>query len=1068
MRVQGELKNLGAGHPDVGMFTVKSGERRGVVETKAPGEPVDRTAASEQVARYVGHYGVVLVTNYWEFLVVTADGPELAYRLAPGEAAFWSADPGELADRHADGLTEFLGGAMTRAAPLTRPAELAAALAGYAQEAGDRLAAADTSRLDALRRQMEKALDLSFGTPEGEAFFRGSLIQTLFYGLFSGWVLWRRETGGTAGGADPFQWQNASEYLALPLIGDLYEDLAGHRKLGRLNLLEPLDWATRALGRVDEEAFFAKFDADHAITLFYEPFLERFDPALRRELGVWYTPPEVVRYMVRRADAVLRDPDGLNLPDGLADPAAFVLDPAAGTGSYLIEAARVIYERRIAQGEEPAMAGDAVREALTTRVFGFEILTAPYVVAHLQLALLLRELKAPLSARQRCGVFLTNALTGWRREKDGTSRKQDQTLFQMEADGARRVKQREPVLVIFGNPPYDAFASVDTKEETKLVEPYKKGLRTVWNVKRQLLNDLYVRFYRVAERRIAEHTGRGVVCFITNSNWLDGLSHVVMREHLLQGFDEIYVDDLHGNRLASERAPDGASSETLFAMSGGYAGIQTGTAIGTLVKDPARDTGEAPAAVFRRDFTAASAAARRANLLAAGGDAATLPYRVVPVSAADRWVLDSTDHRPAWSSWTALPDLFDADAMFKGVQPGRRGATVEIDREPLERRMRDYFDQKLSHHEVRSKHPKIMSSEARYEPEDIRKRMFDADNLQTYQDNSIVPCEWLPFDTRLLYWQPTGKLLNEKRRTFQRQVFVGNRFLACAQKPRKGRGAWSPPLACETLGSYYLLDPYATYFPLRMRREGFKTAPTPGFHPDVLGRLCGDLGVPLLESDSDRYSNEAFEWADRLFAHLFAVQWSPLYADENADSLARDWARVPIPADRDVLTASAALGDRVQDLLLTTRAVRGVTAGDLPPAIRGIAVLARSDGKPVEPGTDTAVTVGWYRKGRAGSVSAGKGRVTPTEADPTGAVDVWLNDKTLFSSIPLPVWEMEVGGYPVLKKWLSYREEKILGRPLTVAECRHFTHAARRLAALLALGDELDANYRACRGSAAG
>ena len=195
----------------------------------------------------------------------------------------------------------------------------------------------------------------------------------------------------------------------------MYEEIARPRRLADLGLREPLEWATASLNRVVEEEFFQRFQTDHAITLFYEPFLQAFDPELRKELGVWYTPPEIVEYMVGRVDQLLRSE--LGIADGLADDQVFVLDPAAGTGSYLVEVARRIHQTLTEQGHG-SLAAARVKRALRTRIFGFEILPAPYVVAHLQLGVFLRSLGATLTGRERFEVFLTNALTGWEPPKE--------------------------------------------------------------------------------------------------------------------------------------------------------------------------------------------------------------------------------------------------------------------------------------------------------------------------------------------------------------------------------------------------------------------------------------------------------------------------------------------------------------------------------------------------------------------------------------------------------------------------------------------------------------------------
>jgi hypothetical protein len=313
-----ELADSGAGHPDFGLFESKSGNLRGVVEVKPFGDRVPDTADGEQVTRYGKRYGCVLVTNYWDFLLVYRDPGgkprvECRYQLADSPDAFSRIKPRTHAHDHAEAFLDFLPGVLTRTAPIARPKDLAADLARHAREAKRRIKRHEISALAPLQQAMEQSLGLHFTSEEGQAFFQSSLVQTLFYGLFSGWMLWRQQPDRQ----QPFDWKDATEFLALPLIGDLYEEIARPKRLTDVGLREPLEWATGSLRRVVEEEFFQRFDSEHAITLFYEPFLQAFDPELRKELGVWYTPPEIVRYMVRRVDQLLRSE--LEIADGFAD-----------------------------------------------------------------------------------------------------------------------------------------------------------------------------------------------------------------------------------------------------------------------------------------------------------------------------------------------------------------------------------------------------------------------------------------------------------------------------------------------------------------------------------------------------------------------------------------------------------------------------------------------------------------------------------------------------------------------------------------------------------------------------
>ena len=367
---------------------------------------------------------------------------------------------------------------------------------------------------------------MRFEGDRGAAFFRSTLVQTLFYGVFSAWVLWARQVPTCLPGA--FNWHEAVWHLRAPVLRALFQQLFDPGRLQPLGLVEVLDWTAAALNRVDRDAFFARFGEGEAVPYFYEPFLQAFDPELRKQLGVWYTPSEVVRYMVARVDKALKD--DLGIADGLAGENVYVLDPCCGTGAYLAEVLRRIAANLEGKGLG-ALTGARVKEAATQRVFGFEIMPAPFVVAHLQVGLTMQELDAPLSedGDERAGVFLTNALTGW---EPTVQKPLPFPELEQERERAERVKQDTPVLVILGNPPYNGFAGVAVDEERELSEAY----RTTKQVRRpegQGLNDLYVRFFRMAERRIAEKTGQGVVCFISNYSWLDGLSFTGMREHYL-------------------------------------------------------------------------------------------------------------------------------------------------------------------------------------------------------------------------------------------------------------------------------------------------------------------------------------------------------------------------------------------------------------------------------------------------------------------------------------------------------------------------------------------------------
>ncbi|MDD3546564.1 MAG: N-6 DNA methylase, partial [Kiritimatiellae bacterium] len=549
-----QLQNKGAGMPDGGMFTAdqfrsKAAKEdaganplktlppsRGVIEVKSPAEDMAGIIASEQIARYWDHYGLVLVTNYRAFTLIgrTATGHAVeleSFTLAATEAEFWklAAHPRTCPDALRERFAEYLYRAMTHNAPLASPQDVAAVLASYARDAKARIEHADLPALAGLREALEHALGLKFEGDKGEHFFRSTLIQTLFYGIFSAWVLWARKRKPAPAAsakektlkyelkesattyrtdAKHFDWHTAVWHLRVPMIRALFEQIATPARLGPLGLEEVLDWAASALNRVDGDTFFTAFDEGHAVQYFYEPFLQEFDPELRKDLGVWYTPTEIVEYQVERVDTVLREE--LHIADGLADPRVIVLDPCCGTGAYVRAVLNRIAKTLDEKGGDGLTAQD-LKTAALERVLGFEILPAPFVIAHLQIGLLLETLGAPLndSKNERVGVYLTNSLTGWEPPKEKPKQMILMPELEQERDAANRVKQGKKIIVVLGNPPYNGFAGVSPEEENDLVKPYKEGLVSKWGIKKFNLDDLYVRFFRLAEKRIAEHSGMG-------------------------------------------------------------------------------------------------------------------------------------------------------------------------------------------------------------------------------------------------------------------------------------------------------------------------------------------------------------------------------------------------------------------------------------------------------------------------------------------------------------------------------------------------------------------------------
>ena len=322
-----------------------------------------------------------------------------------------------------------------------------------------------------------------------------------------------------------------------------------------------------------------------------------------------------------------------------------------------------------------------------------------------------------------------------------------------------------------------------------------------------------------------------------------------------------------------------------------------------------------------------------------------------------------------------------------------------------------------------------------------------------------------PFDVRWIYWEPETKLLDEKRSEYLAHLEVQQIALATARKPRR---SFDPPQVAHHFGDYVLCDPSTNYFPLYLA-------------PDLGG------GGGAVRENLSTAAREALDalggaaegaTAEALFHHALAVLHAPAYRAENAGALRQDWPRVPLPATAEALRRSADLGRRLAALLDPEADAQGVTSGTVHPALRVVAVPDRVGGGTLDPAAgDLAVTARWGYLGHVGQTMPGAGELQhrpfsdaerralgdAADALGPGAVDVYLSETALWRGVPDAVWAYTLGGYPVLKKWLSYRQIDVLGRPLRAEEAQTFQAIARRIAALLLLDPDLDAAYASAR-----
>lgn len=1068
------LSNQGAGMPDAGLFTAGQFRRqeaqpqeptnpeRGVIEAKGISANVAKTARSPQVHKYWLKYRQVLVTNFREFLLVGCDAQgektELEFfSLAKTEREFWelAQNPRKLAADRGESLMEYLKRVMLSTATIAAPEDVAWFLASYGRDARARIEQhQDLPALQAIRESFETALGIHFEAERGDRFFRSTLVQTLFYGIFSAWVLWHRE-----GGKGVFVWEKSWRFLRVPVLQALFYRLGDPEMLELLNLTEILDWTAAALNRVDRVEFFHRFDDSQAVQYFYEPFLQAFDPELRKELGVWYTPPEVVRYMVARVDRVLREELGCR--DGLASEEVYILDPCCGTGAYLVAVieriGEILRERSAATGLGDLGATESLKEIVLNRVFGFEILTAPFVVAHLQVSLLLQKFGESLQLygkdQERVGIFLTNALTGWR-EGEPLPIPNFPALAR-ERDAAEEVKQSKPILVVLGNPPYNSFAGIAVDEERELSDAYRE-VKFVARPQGQGLNDLYVRFFRMAERRIVEQTERGIVCFISNYSWLDGLSFTGMRERYLEVFDKVWVDCLNGDKYATGKmTPDGKPDPSIFSTPFNKEGIQVGTAIALLMKG----NQSAQSWIGFRDLWGQE----KLKTLREDADlSANLTYQTVSSSLNLGLPLKPKTITAAYFDWPFLTDLLPIS--FPGVKTSRDDFLVDIEKQALEKRISEYFDPSIDDQEIKRKYSSIMTESTNFNVWDTRKTLME----MGIKSGEFLKYAYRPFDIRWLYWESRTKLLDRNRADYKDHAFESNSALVSQQKPRRD---WSAPQIISHIGCLDLMDRGASCFPLKLKLDPKKVNL---YRNDA--RQISDDEIWNLSDKAVNYTElikletQHFDW---IFHHITAILFASEYRNENLGALKQDWPRIPLPNNKTHLQQSAQLGQQLATLLDPETPAPTVTQNPAP-HLQIIATPRTTDSQKFTP-PDFALTANWGHGGNGKPTMPSKGKAiqrpyTPTERQQLGehritllgphTYDIYLNDRAYWSNIPERVWKYTLGGYPVLKKWLSYRAQPVLKRPITREELTHFIYTARRITAIILLEPELDQNYQ--------
>lgn len=831
--------------------------------------------------------------------------------------------------------------------------------------------------------------------------FADMYAQTIVYGLFAARVavptspaFTRADATQTIPQTNPFV-QELFSHLAGPRLDEriawLVDDCA--RLLERTNMAEVLRDFGKATGQEDP------------VIHFYETFLAAYDPQTRERRGVYYTPEPVVSYIVRSVDCLLQTRFGK--PLGLADEAAFVLDPAMGTATFLHAVVQHIHTTLTAMGLADTW-NQYVPEKLLPRLTGFEVLMSPYTIAHHNISMLLQQLGYTFGGNERPGIFLTNALMAPSHRQ--TSSPPFLDFLGQKGRQAQEVKQQNPVMVVLGNPPYANFGMLNKGAWIQeQLEEYKRDVR-----ERKLnLDDDFIKFIRLGQWLI-EQTGQGILAFITNNTYLDGVTHRRMRQSLIETFTDIYMLDLHGSSLKKEVCPDGSPDENVFD-------IRQGVAIALFVKEPGK-TGNAK-------IHHAEMWGKRQSKYTRLQETDVHTTRWQDIFPRDQYFFLVPKDFQTEEEYTTFRAVQSILVVQQGaIKTDRDTLFFDMDRTVLEDRMRVlYTEDGLA-----------PAFRATYRVENTSSyNLLSRRQTTTVNLTNIQRCLYRPFDNRWLYYDAAG-LTSRPAYDVMRHLLPGKNIalLVCRQQALTG---FSHVLCTEYIAESHAVSlktrEGAFVFPLYRYPNGNKH-PLPCDHTD--GR-CPNLSPAFIQDVEQRLGLRFIPHGqgdldttigpEDVFHYLYAVLHSPTYRARYAELLKIDFPRVPITSDKAVFATLVSTGAALVDLHLLRLPESGGVGG-----AGGAAILRHPDAQGVTQHQVPAVPIVQIR------YDALHRRV-------------FIDRDHYVEGIAPETWGMTIGSYQPLQKWLKDRK----GHALSCDDTTHYMRMVIALRETRRLMGEIDA-----------
>ncbi|MGD9874872.1 MAG: type ISP restriction/modification enzyme [Kiritimatiellia bacterium] len=977
----------------------------GYIEAKDIGISLNDVEKSAQLKRYLPALENLILTDYLEFRwYVNGEFRQTARagNLSGNKVRMDQEGSAEVEKM----LREFV---QHKPQTIRRPKELAKRMANLTHMVRDIIVkafeqneASDT--LKDWRSAFAQTLMHDLIQPERTGDFADMFAQTIAYGLFSARVMdltpktfSRQEAQALIPKSNPFLrnffYQITGPALDDELFAPFVEDLVS------------------VLGHTDMERVLKDFGVSKKtrdpVFHFYETFLAEYDPKLREQRGVYYTPDPVVSYIVRSVDHILKSK--FKCADGLADASkgadchrVLILDPACGTGTFLYDIIALIRSQFMERNDAGMWPG-YVKNSLLPRLFGFELMMAPYAIAHFKLALQLagRDLlelqeqgwKYIMEDDDRLGIFLTNTLEDMH-EMSGLP------LFARwiaeETEAANEVKRDLPIMVICGNPPYSGHSENNGPWISDLINDYKfVGGEPLGERNSKWLQDDYVKFIRFAQWRL-DQSGSGVLAFISNNGYLDNPTFRGMRWSLMQSFNDIYILNLHGSSKKKETDPIGGKDENVFD-------IQQGVCIGIFVKQP---DSKRKCQIHYADLWGERQ--NKYDTLDKLDVSKTKWQKVEPEDVQNLFVPQDKERFNEYKLGWKVVDILPINSI--GIVTGQDSKTIAFtgeDAASLARR-----------HELSSE----CITRFLYRPLDVR--------YATY-DQSVV--------TR----PRTDVMRHMKGRT--------NYGLITTRQTKDSWDSYCTKNICghKTCSAYDINYVFPLYlYPDSNELNFGESGRKPNLSDKFIKEFGGKLGLKFIP-DGRGDLKKTFGPED-VFYYIYAVLHSPTYRTRYADFLKIDFPRIPLTSDKKLFASLVKLGGELSALHLMESPELEKTSLAFP--VAGDNVVAKGFPKFIINEASSA------RHGGSRSVATGSDGAEPSTKDGSDAAAlsasgrVYINKTQYFDGVPSNVWNFTIGGYQVCEKWLKDRRE----RELANDDLQHYKKIVAALGRTIELMQEID------------